>query len=63
MALEHSDFSVMDRTVRLAKDHGVFVGAHPSYPDRQGFGRREMIMDPVRLLSSIAELTATPIEG
>jgi UPF0271 protein len=33
---------VMDRTVRVAKDHGVGVGAHPSYPDLLGFGRRNM---------------------
>ena len=32
----------MRATVRLAKQHGVAVGAHPSLPDLQGFGRREM---------------------
>ncbi len=32
----------MRKTVRLAKQHGVKVGAHPSLPDLQGFGRREM---------------------
>jgi len=37
-----SDFNHMRATVRLAKRHGVAVGAHPSLPDRQGFGRREM---------------------
>jgi UPF0271 protein len=37
-----SDFNHMRKTVRLAKAHGVKVGAHPSLPDRQGFGRREM---------------------
>lgn len=37
-----SDFNHMRETVRLAKRHGVKVGAHPSLPDRQGFGRREM---------------------
>ncbi len=37
-----SDFNHMRNTVRLAKQHGVKVGAHPSLPDRQGFGRREM---------------------
>jgi UPF0271 protein len=31
-------------TCRLAKAHGVRVGAHPSLPDLQGFGRREMKM-------------------
>jgi 5-oxoprolinase (ATP-hydrolysing) subunit A len=37
-----SDFNHMRATVQLAKAHGVQVGAHPSLPDRQGFGRREM---------------------
>jgi UPF0271 protein len=37
-----SDFNHMRKTVRLAKRHGVRVGAHPSLPDLQGFGRREM---------------------
>ncbi len=39
----------MHKTVRLAKQHGVKVGAHPSLPDLQGFGRREMKMDPEEL--------------
>jgi UPF0271 protein len=33
---------IMAQTVNLAKKHGVAVGAHPSYPDLLGFGRREM---------------------
>lgn len=37
---------VMRRTVKLAKEHHVGVGAHPSYPDLQGFGRREMSLSP-----------------
>jgi 5-oxoprolinase (ATP-hydrolysing) subunit A len=37
-----SDFNHMRKTVKLAKRHGVKVGAHPSLPDLQGFGRREM---------------------
>jgi UPF0271 protein len=37
-----SDPVVMHKTVRLAKQHEVKVGAHPSLPDLQGFGRREM---------------------
>jgi UPF0271 protein len=36
------DPSVLRRTIRLAREHGVAVGAHPSFPDRDGFGRREM---------------------
>ncbi|KZM50091.1 5-oxoprolinase subunit PxpA [Labrenzia sp. OB1] len=35
---------IMDRTIRLAKDHGVDLGAHVSYPDRMGFGRRRIDM-------------------
>ena len=37
-----SDPNHMPATVRLAKTHDVRVGAHPSLPDRQGFGRRAM---------------------
>lgn len=44
-----SDPTVMHKTVRLAKKHGVKVGAHPSLPDLQGFGRREMKMQPQEL--------------
>jgi UPF0271 protein len=36
------DPAVMRRTVELAKARGVGVGAHPSYPDLLGFGRRVM---------------------
>jgi UPF0271 protein len=39
-----SDPSIMRATVRLAKQHGVKVGAHPSLPDLQGFGRRAMVI-------------------
>src|SRR5262245_24660975 len=41
-----SDPSIMHETVRLAKQHGVKVGAHPSLPDMQGFGRRAMVIAP-----------------
>jgi UPF0271 protein len=48
-----SDPVVMRNTVRLAQKYGVKVGAHPSYPDLQGFGRREMKMDPEELTACI----------
>ncbi|MDO5641642.1 MAG: 5-oxoprolinase subunit PxpA [Paracoccus sp. (in: a-proteobacteria)] len=35
---------IMDRTIRLARDHGVDLGAHVSFPDRMGFGRRRIEM-------------------
>ncbi|TFK46283.1 lactam utilization protein lamb [Heliocybe sulcata] len=44
-----SDFQIMDKTVQIAKENNVLVGAHPSLPDRQGFGRREMAMEPDEL--------------
>lgn len=36
------DPAVMRRTVQLAKQNNVALGAHPGYPDLQGFGRRKM---------------------
>src|SRR3954462_15718365 len=36
------DPSVLRDTIRLAKAHGVAVGAHPGFPDLVGFGRREL---------------------
>ncbi|MDP9178187.1 MAG: LamB/YcsF family protein [Gemmatimonadota bacterium] len=36
------DAEVMQRTVDYAASRGVAIGAHPSYPDRENFGRREM---------------------
>lgn len=40
------DPGVLRRTIQLARDNQVAVGAHPSFPDRQGFGRRDMHMSP-----------------
>lgn len=36
------DHNVMMDTVKMAKAHGVKIGAHPGFPDLQGFGRRDM---------------------
>jgi len=36
------DPAVMKKTVSIAKQHGVAVGAHPGFPDLIGFGRRYM---------------------
>jgi len=40
------DPSVLRDTIRLAKKHGVAVGAHPGFPDLVGFGRRELNVTP-----------------
>ena len=47
------DPTVMRRTVRLARDAGVAVGAHPGFADLQGFGRREMTVDPAEIEDSL----------
>ncbi|MGP1254389.1 MAG: LamB/YcsF family protein [Kiloniellales bacterium] len=48
-----SDYNHMRATVQLAKRHGVQVGAHPSLPDLQGFGRREMKMSREEMTNCI----------
>ena len=48
-----SDYNHMRLTVRRAKKFGVKVGAHPSLPDLQGFGRREMKMGREELANCI----------
>ena len=40
------DPATIRRTVALAVEHGVAIGAHPSLPDLQGFGRRAMKISP-----------------
>jgi UPF0271 protein len=40
------DPATIRSTVKLAVDHGVAIGAHPSLPDLQGFGRRAMKISP-----------------
>ena len=47
------DFNVMETTVKQAKKHGVAVGAHPGYPDLQGFGRRELKMTPAEIYNMV----------
>ncbi len=43
----------MRRAVGLAKQHGVAVGAHPGFPDRVGFGRRDMAVLPEQLYADV----------
>jgi UPF0271 protein len=47
------DAALMRRTVRLAHTHGVAVGAHPSYADREGFGRRALEVPPERVRDEV----------
>ena len=38
------DENTMIQTISLARKHGVAIGAHPSYPDKENFGRKQMKM-------------------
>jgi len=64
--LHAGDAETMRRTVALCLQHGVAIGAHPSFDDRQGFGRRELqcsadeihasVLMQIRTLSGIADM-------
>lgn len=41
-----SDPVVMEKTIAMAKEAGIRVGAHPGFPDLMGFGRRNMNVSP-----------------
>ena len=43
----------MRETVLLAAEHGVAVGAHPSFPDREHFGRREMQLPSAEIVDLV----------
>lgn len=47
------DADIMASTLSLAKKHKVTIGAHPSYPDKQGFGRRSMAMSEKELTNCL----------
>jgi UPF0271 protein len=48
------DAGLMRQTVALAREHGVAVGAHPSFPDLEGFGRRELQFSPADIEDFVA---------
>lgn len=52
------DDDSMERVVRAALARGVAVGAHPSYPDREGFGRRAMELPHGDLADAVASQVA-----
>lgn len=57
----------MAAAARSAVARGVVIGAHPSYDDREGFGRRDVDVDPValeaQLVEQVARLTAVAGEA
>jgi len=63
------DEATIQHTIALALKHNVAIGAHPSYPDKENFGRKEMEMNTnevfnmvstqIQLVKSIAEKMGT----
>jgi UPF0271 protein len=56
------DEASMREMVLIARDGGVRVGAHPSYPDRAGFGRRPMEMGAGDLAASLRQQIGALVE-
>jgi UPF0271 protein len=66
------DPETMFKTLRLAAERGVKVGAHPGYADREGFGRRVIPMQPAEIgrlvvaqvgaLMALARLAGTQVQ-
>ncbi|HET7712866.1 MAG TPA: 5-oxoprolinase subunit PxpA [Thermoanaerobaculia bacterium] len=50
----YGDEATMAAAAELASRYGVRLGAHPSYPDREHFGRRSMNMSDEALTESVA---------
>lgn len=47
------DETSMRAAAQLAREHGIALGAHPSYPDRANFGRKSMAISPAGLRDSL----------
>ncbi|MDP4489249.1 5-oxoprolinase subunit PxpA [Pseudoalteromonas piscicida] len=56
------DPDVLAQTLKLVNTHQVALGAHPSYPDRQGFGRRSMQLSEQEIINALHYQIAA-IEG
>ena len=47
------DYNLMKSMVRMGIEKKVNIGAHPSYPDKENFGRKIMVMDPLDITETI----------
>ncbi len=53
------DATTMRKTVEMAVEKGVAIGAHPGYPDRENFGRVAMQMSPAKVNEIVSDQIAT----
>lgn len=53
------DPETMERVVGLAAEHSLRIGAHPSYPDKENFGRKSMVLPAAQLKDSIRSQIAS----
>ncbi|MDA9336906.1 5-oxoprolinase subunit PxpA [Polaribacter sp.] len=49
----YGDVKTMDNTIAIAIENNVLIGAHPSFPDKENFGRKTLKMTPEALQKSI----------
>jgi len=53
---EHAgSVEIMDKVIALALAHEVKIGAHPSFPDRENFGRKIMVITDIELRKSLSD--------
>lgn len=57
------DDASIERTIRLAVAAGAAIGAHPGYPDREGFGRRDLDLVPEELDATIREQVGRVVDA
>lgn len=55
----YGDHHSMQETILLAKENGVKIGAHPSYPDKENFGRKILSLPPETLQQSLYQQIST----
>ncbi|MEM9262903.1 MAG: LamB/YcsF family protein, partial [Pseudomonadota bacterium] len=56
------DPSTVRTAIELASEHGVSIGAHPSYPDPENFGRKSLSIAKETLVHSISEQIILVVE-
>ena len=52
------DAGTMRATIALCRDHGVAIGAHPAFEDREHFGRRELALPPADIRALVTRQLA-----